>query len=187
MVVVPARLLGSDRMQHDEAVEVEEDRHLRLHRIGSEIVEVQAKDSGFPIAAGMEKVTDRGHMHDTETKALGMWHASVVEMRRVTLPGSEVVLGMTAQEMLHVDMEKARGLGRMRDTVRVVQASWLWADTVLEAPEKVLCDTDVAVVEQAILLCDTDVAAVEQATLLFADTGIELAVLENAPERMIHV
>lgn len=36
------------------------------------------------------------------------------------------------------------------------------------------------------LLCGTDVAAAEQGILLFADTGIELVVLENFLERMIH-
>ena len=157
---MPARLLGSGRMQHDAAVEVEEDRHLRHHHIGSGTAAAQAKDPGFPTAVGMEKATDRGHTHGTGTKALGMQHASAVEMRgRVTLPGSEVVPGMMAQEMLRVDMGKARGPGRMHGTVRAVQGRWLWADTALVAPGK--------------LLCDTDVAAVEQATLLFADADTD--------------
>lgn len=116
------RLLGLVRTQHDEAVEEEEDRRLRLRHIGSGTAGAQEKDSDFPAAVDMEKATDHGHMHDTGTKALGMRHANAVEMRgRVTLPGSEAVLGMMAQETLRVDMEKVKGLGRMHDTVRAVQ------------------------------------------------------------------
>lgn len=180
--------LGSDRMQHDAAEEVEADRLLPRRRIGFEIA--VALGMGFCFGSAVDTGMGMGHdrMRGTGTRVLATGHVSFAGMmEQVTQLESEVAPEKRAQEMWHAGMETVKALDHMGGTASAVRARRLSAGTALEELARRLGCSGAAVEAPETLPCYTVSAVVVLETRRVAGTDIGQEAQARVLLRMIHV